>query len=282
MKAEAHALSEQVRELSGSCTAVQNATAEAKKAAAYKTTAKGFTFEDTLHVLVEQNAVPHQDLAFQTGRTLGSDGNQQGDEVATLNPDDTRGVEANIVFECKDKKVGLKKILDELDGAMKNRDATVGVAVFATPENAPTNVCFTAYGCKAVLVLDKENPDPLAVRLAYMWARWVAKRELASDTNEVERPASSRSSTRRAGCCSAPRRSRSATRPPARASTMPPAMWRLWPSRSRACWTSSTVRWPRRPSQRVARGRRAPRTGCAPLRVAGHPASSLALGPVNE
>ncbi|MDB5478850.1 MAG: hypothetical protein JWM96_1345 [Alphaproteobacteria bacterium] len=185
VKAEAHTLSEQLRELSERI-AVQNATAEAKKAAANKTTAKGFTFEDTLHALVEQNALPHQDLAVQTGRTLGSCGNQQGDELVTLNPEDTRGAEANVVFECKDKKMGLKKILDELDGAMKNRDAAVGVAVFATTENAPTNVAFSTYGCKAVLVLDKDDPDPLAVRLAYMWARWVAKRELVSDTNEID------------------------------------------------------------------------------------------------
>ncbi|MDQ1537893.1 MAG: hypothetical protein QOE58_2286 [Actinomycetota bacterium] len=185
VKAESHVVSEQVRELSERI-AVQAATVLAKKEAANKMTSKGFAFEDVLHALLEQNALPHQDLAVQTGRALGSCGNQRGDEVVTLNPDDTRGIDVNIVLECKDKKMGLKKILDELDGAMANRNASAGVAVFASYEAAPITSSFANWGDKAILVLDKDDPDPMAVRLAYMWARWVAKRELAGHDDEVD------------------------------------------------------------------------------------------------
>jgi hypothetical protein len=185
VKAETATVAKQVGELSERL-AVQAATAATQKEMANKTTAKGFTFEDVLHGLVEGNAVAHQDLAAQTGRDQGSSGTLRGDEVVTVNPEETRGLAANIVFECKDKKLGLKKILDELDGAMANRDASVGIAVFASADIAPIGVPFAPYGNKAILVLDKEDPDPSAVRLAYMWGRWVAKRELAGKDDAVD------------------------------------------------------------------------------------------------
>lgn len=185
VKAETGAVVKHVQELSERI-AVQAATAATQKVMENKTTAKGFRFEDVLHALVEENAIPHQDVALQTGRDQGSAGTLRGDEVVTVNPEETRGLAANIVFECKDKKLGLKKILDELDGAMTNRDASVGIAVFASAELAPIGVPFAPYGNKAILVLDKEDPDASAVRLAYMWGRWVAKRELAGKDDAVD------------------------------------------------------------------------------------------------
>lgn len=178
-------IKEQVRELSERI-AVKEATEEATKAMVNKTTAKGFTFEDTLHALVEPTAVAHQDFAVQTGRTPGAEGTLRGDEVVTLNPEDTRGIEVNVVWECKDKKVGAKKILDEMDDAMKNRCANVGIAVFASQEVAPITVPFATYGNKAILVLDKDDPDPLVIRFAHMWSRWVAKRDLSNDEVEID------------------------------------------------------------------------------------------------
>jgi hypothetical protein len=76
---------EEMRELSERI-AVNAATEEVTRALANKTTAKGFTFEETLHALVEQLATPHQDLAERTGHTKGLEGTLHGDEVVTLNP----------------------------------------------------------------------------------------------------------------------------------------------------------------------------------------------------
>jgi hypothetical protein len=50
--------------------------------------------------------------------------------------------------------------------------------VFTTQEQAPTSVPFHYAGNKAIVVLDKEGLDDAALRLAYMWARWVVRREL--------------------------------------------------------------------------------------------------------
>jgi hypothetical protein len=144
------------------------------------TSHKGFQFEVLLHGMVERVAVGHGDLAVQTGGEAGVCGTKKGDEVVTLNPDDTRGAHAAYVFEVKDRKVSLRKILEEVDAAMANREASAGIAVFSSQDRAPTTVPFTPYGRKAVLVLDKADPDPYAVRLACMWGRWIVSRELAA------------------------------------------------------------------------------------------------------
>ena len=52
-------------------------------------------------------------------------------------------------------------------------------AVFSTQDQAPTAVPFHYTGNKAVVVFDADGTDDSAIRLAYMWARWVVRRELA-------------------------------------------------------------------------------------------------------
>lgn len=84
------------------------------------------------------------------------------------------------VLEAKARKLGLKAILDELDQAIENRDALAGIAVFRTQEIAPTSAPFHIFGNKAIAVLDKDADDTAALRVAYMWARWVAQRESAA------------------------------------------------------------------------------------------------------
>ena len=63
---------------------------------------------------------------------------------------------------------------------MLNRDAQVGVAVFASQDQAPTAVPFQESDTKAIVVY---NPDEGidALRLAYMWARTKVRQELASN-----------------------------------------------------------------------------------------------------
>jgi hypothetical protein len=50
------------------------------------------------------------------------------------------------------------------------------IAVFARSEQSPTKVPFQPFDNKVVVVLDKEAPDKLALRLACCWARWIARR----------------------------------------------------------------------------------------------------------
>jgi hypothetical protein len=90
------------------------------------------------------------------------------------------------VWEAKDKKMSIRSILAELDEAMANREAGVGIAVFASEVQVPTTMPFTSYGSKAIVVIDKNAPDVGALRLAYCWARMAVCRDLVADRPEVD------------------------------------------------------------------------------------------------
>ncbi|MET0276498.1 MAG: hypothetical protein ABW211_06605 [Acidimicrobiia bacterium] len=156
-----------------------------------QTTGKGFDFEDLVDECVSTLAVAHGDLAESTGLTQGATGSKVGDEVVTLNRDDTLGCEASFVIEVKNRKLNLRATLAELDEAIANRDAYAAVAVFRSQEQAPTSVPFMYTDDKAIVVLDPDDEDDAALRLGYMWARWTVRKQLASseeqDGIDVER-----------------------------------------------------------------------------------------------
>ena len=154
------------------------------------TTGKGFTFEDVVHEVVAGIASHHGDCAEQTGKTSGSAATQKGDEVVTLDADDTHGIEGRFVLEAKARKLNMRKTVEELDAALENRDALAAIAVFSAQDEAPTAVPFHHTGNKAIVVFDAEDGDDSALRLGYMWARWVVRRELAGsacDDVDLER-----------------------------------------------------------------------------------------------
>ena len=154
------------------------------------TTGKGFRFEDVLDACVSRIAAQHGDVAEHVGTESGVSATQKGDEVVTLNVDDANGYEARFALEAKSRKLTMRATLKELDDALENRDALAAIAVFTTQEQAPTSVPFHYSGNKAIAVLDKEGSDDGALRLAYMWARWVVRRELCgtpADELDIER-----------------------------------------------------------------------------------------------
>jgi hypothetical protein len=185
VKDETAELAKRVAEVREVITSADAASA-ATKAMFDKTTLKGFSFEDVLHELINSQAVLYSDVATQVGKEYGALGNQKGDEVVTINREETRGATMNVVWEAKTTQLSLRKILDELETAMENREASVGIAVFGNIDKAPINVPFAPYGERAVLVIDKDNPDESAVRLAYMWARWVARRRLGENNASID------------------------------------------------------------------------------------------------
>lgn len=69
---------------------------------------------------------------------------------------------------------------------MANRDAQASVMVFSNQDLAPGTEPFRWFDRRAIVVLDKEELDPHALRLAYLWARWVATRDASTATDEVE------------------------------------------------------------------------------------------------
>jgi hypothetical protein len=151
-----------------------------------KTALKGADFEDVVHALVTGLVAPFGDAAEQTGTEIGCAGTKKGDEVVTLNPDDTHGCELRYTLETKDRKLSSRATLEELEAAMENRHAEAAIGVFSRIEHAPTHLPFTHNGNKAIVVFDKDELDTCGLRLALMWARWMAQRTTAEDSSGVD------------------------------------------------------------------------------------------------
>ena len=151
-----------------------------------RSTQKGVAFEELVGMAFTEVGTIHGDIVEPVGRERGCDGSLVGDIVVTLSPDDCPTGRAAFVLEAKTRKLTLRKTLDELDVAMANRESTAGIAVFSDRALAPTPSLFSAYGDKAVLVLDAELPDPQAVELAYAWARWIVRRAGSEDAPEAD------------------------------------------------------------------------------------------------
>jgi hypothetical protein len=149
-----------------------------------QTTGKGFDFEDWVDECVSALAVQHGDLAEPTGTVKGATGSQVGDEVVTLNRDDTFGCDACFAIEVKNRKLNLRSTFAELDQAIENREAHAAVAVFRSQEQAPTAVPFMYSDDKAIVVLDPDDEDDSALRLAYMWARWTVRKQLSTSAED--------------------------------------------------------------------------------------------------
>jgi hypothetical protein len=152
-----------------------------------QTTGKGFDYEDLVDECVATLAAGYGDLPEITAKQSGSKASHVGDEVVTLNRDDTHGVEARFVLEMKNRPLNMRKTMAELDEARCNRDALAAIAVFRSQDQAPTAVPFAHFDDKAIVVLDPDDEDDSALRLAYMWARWTVRKGLAvSEEAEVD------------------------------------------------------------------------------------------------
>jgi hypothetical protein len=136
-----------------------------------KTSKKGFTYEEVLHEAVAPIAAVHGDVAEQVGKTCGVAGTQAGDELVTLAAEDIRGLAARYVLEAKDRKLPLRAILDELAAALEKRGALAAIAVFSRDEHAPIPASFQQFDNRAIVVLDKDDLDDRALRLACCWVR---------------------------------------------------------------------------------------------------------------
>ncbi len=133
---------------------------------AAKGTAKGFTYEDALEGTLREASKPFGIAVERTSREPGAAGNDSlvGDFVLHY----PRGV---VVVEAKNTRAitltGKDGILAELDRAIANRQAAVGICVSATPAFPGEVGPFGVYGNR-ILVVDEA--DGLFVRLAMKWA----------------------------------------------------------------------------------------------------------------
>lgn len=156
-----------------------------RKDEASKSTRHGLVFEDQLADLINAEANRLGDVFEATGATTGRiKGNKKGDGVVTLGPD-SAAPGARVVWEAKqDQGYSLKRALDELSEARKNRDAGVGVFVFSAVVARADLETFARHGNDLVVVWDAEDEaSDVRVRAAYSVARalLVGERREAGD-----------------------------------------------------------------------------------------------------
>jgi hypothetical protein len=147
-------------------------------------TAKGRSFEETVHAMIEEIAAAHGDAAHHTGDEASEAGGKKGDTVVELGGAVGSPL-ATIVFEAKNKRLSKNDAWTELNACMGERDACYAVLVVAGDDKVPRGLDeLTEYqGNKIIAVLDPDEPDPLAVRLIY---RYVRARVLAASTGGLE------------------------------------------------------------------------------------------------
>jgi len=145
-------------------------------------TAKGRTYEEAVCAALDEIAAAQGDDCEATGDLSGATG-KTGDAVVDIEA--SRGpVRGRIVFEAKDRRLGRREALDELDAAMANRDADFAVLVVRTDEELPsgTRALREVGGDKLFVVHDPAEGSRLALEVAYSLAR--ARLTMAGDNGE--------------------------------------------------------------------------------------------------
>jgi flagellar hook-basal body complex protein FliE len=135
-------------------------------------TRKGRSFEEVVHAELEELAQAQDDAAHHVGDTSSEAGGKMGDTVVEIGAGTGPAI-ATIVFEAKNRKLSKNDAWAELNGAMRERDASYAVLVVAGEDKIPSGLReLTEYqGNKMIAVVDRENPDPLALRLIYRYVR---------------------------------------------------------------------------------------------------------------
>jgi hypothetical protein len=147
-------------------------------------TAKGRTFEELVHAILEEIAQGQGDAAHHVGDASSESGGKKGDTVVEIGGAVGSPL-ATVVFEAKNKRLSKNDAWTELNGCMGERDAAFAVLVVAGEDKVPAGLEeLTEYqGNKIIAVLDRADPDPLALRLVY---RYVRARVLAAGADELE------------------------------------------------------------------------------------------------
>lgn len=155
------------------------ATMQARREEAAKSTQHGHTFEDQLGLVLAAEAQRLNDPHQATGTTTGAIKNcKTGDFVTELGPD-SAAPGTRIVWEAKDdKSYDVKRALAEMDEARKNRQAQIGVFVFARNAAPDGLQPFARYGNDLIITWDPDDPtSDLFIKAALSVARALVIRE---------------------------------------------------------------------------------------------------------
>lgn len=141
-------------------------------------TRKGLDFEARVHEALERIACMRRDCATHTGAEQAEGGGKKGDTLVELGAADGPAT-GRIVFEAKDKKLTKNVAWAELNEGMARRAASYAVLVVAGEERIPAGreQLHEYEGNKMIVAVDREDPDGLALEVAY---RLAAARVLAA------------------------------------------------------------------------------------------------------
>lgn len=162
---------------------------EALEEAEQAGTRKGRSFEDRVDRALERIAATRGDASSHTGGEGAEGGGKKGDSLVELGAADGPA-SGRIVFEAKDKKLSKNEAWSELNEAMGARAASFGVLVVAGEDRVPSGrETLTEYeGNKLIVAVDREEPDGLALEVAYRLA--AARVAMARDRDlTVDAPA---------------------------------------------------------------------------------------------
>jgi hypothetical protein len=152
-------------------------------------TRKGRSFEDRVDAALERIASTRGDASSHTGGEGAEGGGKKGDTLIELCAADGPAA-GRIVFEAKDKKLSKNDAWKELNEAMASRAASFGVLVVAGEDRVPSGrETLTEYeGNKVIVAVDRDEPDGLALEVAYRLA--AARVAMARDRDlTVDAPA---------------------------------------------------------------------------------------------
>lgn len=152
-------------------------------------TRKGRSFEERVDRAIERIATTRGDTSSHTGGEGAEGGGKKGDSLVELGAADGPAT-GRIVFEAKDKKLSKNDAWRELNEAMGARAASFGVLVVAGEDRVPSGrETLTEYeGNKLIVAVDRDEPDGLALEVAYRLA--AARVAMARDRDlTVDAPA---------------------------------------------------------------------------------------------
>jgi hypothetical protein len=134
-------------------------------------TRKGFGFEEKVHLALERIARARGDCASHTGGELAEGGGKKGDTLIELGAAEGPA-SGRILFEAKDKKLSMNQAWPELNEGMAARAASFAVLVVAGEERMParSHALHEYEGNKMIVPLDRDEPDGLALEVAYRLA----------------------------------------------------------------------------------------------------------------
>lgn len=155
-----------------------------------KTTGKGFTFEDAVEAFIADESRPRRDLVARTSKQTGVNGNDAGDITIEIEKSHAHGPGLNVVIEAKDAQISFPALVRDVEKAMHNRAAAIGLGVTTNCDINRGSSLIVPVGDDKLIVctpaLDDGSYDFIALPIALEMARWKAVMSRVAPTDQMD------------------------------------------------------------------------------------------------